>query len=753
MMTEIIALFRQKRILPNAVVVLLSVLLLTSCSSVSRVTLQTRPAGGIVTVQGVVANVQDGTVVELDKGEYVLTAAKEGYTGGKQNLTLEKAKDRVVEISLGDAFASVTVFSAPPGDIVQIQETEQVVIHGGRINLPPGTYTFILDKDGYIPGVVSKTLEAGDDVTLTVPRGAEEAEELPPQAMVNIRTKPEGRQITVAETGQVVADGEQFFLPAGSYTLVLAEEGYQRTEQKHTLAAGDVVELLVSRGPGIGSVEFSSTPPTATIRIDGGETRSLPQKLELLAGEHRYEVVAEGYYPNTNTLVVESGEHRQLAVNLEQVPTSGEVTVVADDFTGGTLVFQDRSLEAGTVDLGSLNFATYSVKAEKYLNSHLRQVGHAEFTVSEGGRQTVAVKPERKEYMFSDKWLPLEEARQLELQRYLAGKVDKPVQVVLDLSLEAVDALNMVPDFAEALHSLLRVGDRVLFRIGNREVTAWKRHTALTPEFAAEVGVLAGDEQLASWDEEPPLFTVNISAGKDPLNDLAFGLHGSRSRLALLDLTHDQLLPNGEAVVRTPADGEITIVCLKGDGVTLDGEPLDCGELPRITLVPAAAAPLSFQWQNAPARLLVSSENSVDLGAKLVKDTGEEAEIPEWSLPLAGSEALVNIKVKQKRLVRLATKAKVMAFSRLTFGPDYQGWQREMFDASGILSGQIDLGMDEIGLHSEPGMYERTWLVQIRSEDGISQRQLGVQYTVGNALWDGSSGRFFRRAVIEQPGD
>jgi TonB family protein len=150
----------------------------------------------------------------------------------------------------------------------------------------------------------------------------------PPPAVdgvLQVDTQPTGATIKVNGEAKGVAPVE-LGLPIGNYDVRAELKGYEPKTETVTITADALrseVRLTLSRiAPTTGSAEIVSTPPGATLMVDGSRSGDTPvADLKLKAGSHRLELSKEGFEPWQGSVTVEAGKKSRVDVTLQLVPT------------------------------------------------------------------------------------------------------------------------------------------------------------------------------------------------------------------------------------------------------------------------------------------------------------------------------------------------------------------------------------------------------------------------------------------------
>ena len=554
-------------------------------------------------------------------------------------------------------------------------------------------------------------------------------------ATVIVQTDPPGGTVRVDATDEVAAHGSAVVLPAGAYRFTGESPGYRAGTVEAEVLAGQEQRLTVPLGPGFALVELRALPAEALIRIDEQHEGQGILRMELEAGAYAVEVALEDFETQRQSIQVEPGvplvrafrlEPKRLEVTPEEPPppTHGRVQVEPEP-ANAMLQFRGRDLGRGAQDLGALPPGTHRVSGVATLGPGLRLTGAREFAVAAGEDLRVELRLAERERLFEGEWLAEAEALRREERRYQGQRVRQPIAVDLYPSGGALEALRRDDRLRDALFTLLRVGDRVTVHAAGGPWEIWKRHREVTGEFTAAVDALRNSAASTQPWRSDPVRSVRAQATAEPLAAVAFALHGARNVAPHLDLEAPQLDAGGVRVDRSLADGPITLVVLGGQGVEVLGNRLESFGALRFGELSAGNGAIELRWQVAPQRIL------------LVGDTAGPVRVPG-----GGGE----LPIGQRGPVSLAPAARVHWLERLSYGPDFESWQRERFDTSGPLGFQLDLTRDEIGPHQNPGPYRRIWLVGYEQDGQPSQRQVAIDYRVGTHAGDGEIREFIRRA-------
>ncbi len=196
-----------------------------------------------------------------------------------------------------------------------------------------GVHEVRAEKTGFAPIVVSVNVTAGQAIVAKL--AAKER-----QAKLDIREKHgwvlrveiDGQDAGVSPLPLIVNAGEHRIRLHGYMhpdALLLCETpgtpvdmGARMESEEKTINVGlfETQMVEVSAEDMDASLHIDSTPPLATLWIDGHEVGKSPWEGRLPLGEHAIEVRAKGFYTAKQTVTLERRKQRDLALTLEREP-------------------------------------------------------------------------------------------------------------------------------------------------------------------------------------------------------------------------------------------------------------------------------------------------------------------------------------------------------------------------------------------------------------------------------------------------
>jgi serine/threonine-protein kinase len=149
---------------------------------------------------------------------------------------------------------------------------------------------------------------------------------------LRVVSDPAGARVLVDGRPRGKAPLELAELAFGSYEVRVEQPGYEpqrrRVELDETAPSAELRLTLARRAaPTGGSADFLSTPPGASVSVDGKPAGQTPLRgVKLAAGKRHVEITLEGHETWASTLDVVAGETGQVDVRLQAVPKAAPPT-------------------------------------------------------------------------------------------------------------------------------------------------------------------------------------------------------------------------------------------------------------------------------------------------------------------------------------------------------------------------------------------------------------------------------------------
>jgi hypothetical protein len=136
----------------------------------------------------------------------------------------------------------------------------------------------------------------------------------------------------------------------GEHFVVVKLEGFKPFEKKLTVDAGTIVTVSAELRA-VGKLRVLSTPPGASVTINGQPGGTTPLEAEVEVGDNIIRVEAAGYLPAERTVVIEGGKTETVSAELSKAgPSKADIL----QMQRGLSHFGARTLARGraTVDMG-----------------------------------------------------------------------------------------------------------------------------------------------------------------------------------------------------------------------------------------------------------------------------------------------------------------------------------------------------------------------------------------------------------------
>ncbi len=225
----------------------------------------------------------------------------------------------------------VTVESDPPGAIISI-DTLRVGPAPATVSLTPGEHRFVAVTKGKpeLSQLVTTAAGRADRVSLAWP------------AVLVLETTPPGALLKVdgKEVGKSPFKGP---LPPGAHTVSAELAGFTLASKSVTVRAGEETSEKLALASAPGSLSVETTPPGASVSLDGVVQGVTPWVGSTTPGKHALALELGGYLPLRKTIQVKAGaqntekatlEPELVQVTVRSVPPKAEVKI--DNVSKGT---------------------------------------------------------------------------------------------------------------------------------------------------------------------------------------------------------------------------------------------------------------------------------------------------------------------------------------------------------------------------------------------------------------------------------
>lgn len=317
----------------------------------SSLSIISNPAGGLVYLDDQEKGLTPLYLPEIKAKEYSIRVIRSGFKQYDSLIKLEPRKTLELKVDLED-ITSPEIISYPPSEVskgkdLRIEATVKDNFQVGMVDLfyrkkNTETYTCI------------KMVDSGNDVYWAVIPG-------------NV----------------VEATGVEYYIKA--------TDGINEVTYPENPLAPQVIVASI----GTGNLSISSSPSEAKIYINGElwKSKTPIENLQVTAGEHKIEVVKEGYLPWKRNVLVERGEKNRVSVTLKELKESLSSIFIDSSIKGADVFINKKSYGKTPVeikDLGPGNVYEVTVEDEGKI------VWNSTVTTKAGEKKKIFVKMETK---------------------------------------------------------------------------------------------------------------------------------------------------------------------------------------------------------------------------------------------------------------------------------------------------------------------------------------------------------------------
>ncbi|MBT5532050.1 PEGA domain-containing protein [Candidatus Poribacteria bacterium] len=256
-----------------------------------------------------------GEIRPMPIGTYKITVMKDGYAP-EELPTVAIRPDEVTTLDVAlKGYATLRYATMPPGVTVTVDGVVQTL----PFRTGEGAHKVKLNRPGYASVELDTTLTAGQGLDLFPDWERVTAD-------LAVTSDPPGAEVTLdhatwGKTPMTLDD-----VPAGEHELELSLPDHEPVRRRITVTETSrpvAIKMTRSRG----TVQVNSTPPGATVRIDGRRQGATPATLRLSAGKTTI-VLAKPMHRNaTREVHIGRGENPTIDVTLE--PEGAAVDIVS----------------------------------------------------------------------------------------------------------------------------------------------------------------------------------------------------------------------------------------------------------------------------------------------------------------------------------------------------------------------------------------------------------------------------------------
>jgi len=282
------------------------------------------PGDATISVSGLSFHIGDNFL--LLPGKHQLSAEAEGYHTLSTTIEVTGARTQDIELVLDPLPGKLNV-SSGLDDIEVFIDGEVAGTGPGLIeDIARGSHIVEFRKYRYFPLKQEIDIEGRGRTQLV------EVELEPAWGQMQVSSAPEDAEVFIDGLPVGMTPLTTEVLETGTL-LSLAKKGYKTWEKQLSIKAGSMetyptIELVVADG----TVDFSTSPAGAQLRVNGKFRGSTPISVELSPlVEHRVELFLEGYKKAVRTVQTEPEGHSSLALNLAPIIGRIQLSVAPPD--------------------------------------------------------------------------------------------------------------------------------------------------------------------------------------------------------------------------------------------------------------------------------------------------------------------------------------------------------------------------------------------------------------------------------------
>ncbi|NPA47179.1 MAG: PEGA domain-containing protein, partial [Thermococci archaeon] len=272
-----------------------------------NLTITSDPYGAKVYINGTYKGITP-LVLSLIPGTYKVKLTRRGYKNYTTTVKLSPDKSKTLSVTLSPLYGQVKITSTPLGAKVYINGSYKGMTPLD-LSLPPGTYNVRISKQGYKDYETPLSLSAGEHKTLSVTL-------TPLFGYLTVTSTPSGASVYIDGKYAGTTPLENYRLPTGDHTVKVGKDGYKTYTTTVDVSPGATSTVSATLHPLPVKVSITSTPPGASVYINGVYKGTTPLTLSLAPRTYDVKVVKNGYKTWEKSVTVEAGSPVSLAVSL-----------------------------------------------------------------------------------------------------------------------------------------------------------------------------------------------------------------------------------------------------------------------------------------------------------------------------------------------------------------------------------------------------------------------------------------------------
>jgi hypothetical protein len=213
-------------------------------SDSAALTVNSKPAGATVTVNGLSAGITPCKVDRLPGGDHEVVVSLADYDVYRSTVKLQANQEQTIEVALKAQPSVLSVISTPTNAKLYVDDKLKGVTPMTVENLEVGSHVLRAEKDGYDPLIRSVEIKPAqkqvEDLQLVRKSGTLQVMIKPAGATVSVDGKDMG---VVSETDAQGVGKLDLELPVGNHRVVIRLKGFSTVEKRVTIVKGEAVAV------------------------------------------------------------------------------------------------------------------------------------------------------------------------------------------------------------------------------------------------------------------------------------------------------------------------------------------------------------------------------------------------------------------------------------------------------------------------------------------------------------------------------
>ena len=334
--------------------------------------IKSKPSIAVVLIDGKEAGTTPLIITEPSPGTHNVEVKMSGFEIWSKSVKIETGKESTLTAVLQLKASPVTINSVPSDAMILINGKEIGKTPVNITDPDPGTYLVEVRMDGYEAWNERVDIEPGKELTIT-------ADLQMKTGLINVNSNPS--EATIHIDGKHIGSTPDTItnLTPGMHLVEVKKEGYEIWSESVEVKGDKENRLSATLLELTGSVNISSNPSNAIIRIGGKETGNTPTIItNLSAGKHLVDISMNGYADWKESVDIIPGKEIDITAILQM-----EVGITAElHMKGGRLNINSEPSNAMIFIGGKEEGATPKILTDIKPGKHIVEVrmeGYAEW--------------------------------------------------------------------------------------------------------------------------------------------------------------------------------------------------------------------------------------------------------------------------------------------------------------------------------------------------------------------------------------